>query len=670
MTQTPQESVRQSSRQTQFLDVLTRDEAAQRFESALQLRPLGFESAPLLEAAGRVLAAHVVAEVDVPGFDRSNVDGVAVRSSDLSGADEEHPITLRLTTEILSPGTVPRSEVTKDQGTVIATGGMVPRGADAVVMVEHTESVELDGRPAVAVSRMVSPGTNISSAGSDITRGETVLWAGQVLTSRELGVLAALGLDTVSIFRRPRVAIISTGNEIVAPGQPLPTGSVYDSNATILAANVRELGGEPVCLGTVRDDLGELRTLVHEGLACDLVLLSGGTSKGAGDLSYQVVRELSNPGIVAHGVALKPGKPICLAVTNGKPVVVLPGFPTSAIFTFHEFVAPVLRQLAGRDRVRRRTIPARIPLRMNSERGRTEFVLVGLVRSGEQWAAYPMGKGSGSVTTFSGADGFVTIPQQTEYLEEGALVEVTLLNDAIQPADLVVIGSHCVGLDLLLGEIRARGYTTRVITVGSQGGLAAVRRGECDVAGVHLCDPATGAYNLPYVTSSVELIRGYSRRQCMVYRSGDPRFEGRSLEQALRSAVSDSNCQMINRNPGSGTRILIDEILGRVLPPERRVDLPGYRMQTRSHNAVAAAIAQCRADWGVTIESVARQYGLGVIPIRDEQYDFLIPRERLESPAVQCLVELLETVAIQDRLQELGFLRTESGFGFRVPSED
>jgi putative molybdopterin biosynthesis protein len=334
---------------------------------------------------------------------------------------------------------------------------------------------------------------------------------------------------------------------------------------------------------------------------------------------------------------------------------VLPGFPTSAIFTFHEFVAPVLRLLAGRNRVQRRTVPARVPLRINSARGRTEYVLVGLVRVGNGWTAYPMGKGSGSVTTFSGADGFITIPQQTEFLDEGNLVEVTLLDEALQPADLVVIGSHCVGLDLLLGEVRAQGFSTRVLTVGSQGGLAAVRRGECDIAGVHLCDPATGEYNRPFVTEEIDLLPGYGRQQCLIYRRGDQRFEGRPLAEILPELATQPGYQMINRNVGSGTRILIDELLLRVVSKDRLAEIPGYRVQTKSHNAVAAAIAQGRADWGVAIDTVARQYALGTLPVREEQYDFLLPRQRRESTAARCFVELLKNPQVRDRLRALGF---------------
>ena len=650
----PQRTLRQSARQTQFLDVLTRDEAARRFEAALQLQPVGCERVNLLDALGRVLSSNVITTVDVPAFDRSNVDGFAVRSSDVLGADEELPRLLRLTPEILSPGRVPEHEVTCGTATLIATGGMVPRGADAVVMVEHTEFREIDGQPAISVARMVSPGGNISFAGSDMTRGETVLWAGQVLTARELGVLAAIGWAEVEVFRRPRVAIISTGDEIVSPGQVLPMGAVYDSNAAILAATVRELGGEPVCLGTVRDDLSQLHSLVGDALRYDMVLLSGGTSKGEGDLSYQVVRDLTDPGIVVHGVALKPGKPICLAVTNGKPVVVLPGFPTSAIFTFHEFVAPVLRILAGRGRVKRRTIPARVPLRINSERGRTEYVLVGLVRGESEWAAYPMGKGSGSVTTFSGADGFITIPQQTECLDEGDLVEVTLLDEALQPADLVVIGSHCIGLDVVLGELRQRGVTARVLTVGSQGGLAAAKRGECHIAGVHLYDPVSQAYNFPFLSPGLTLITGYSRLQCLVFREGDVRFEGRSLVDAIARATGDPDCRMINRNPGSGTRILIDELLAGCATA---AEIPGYRVQTKSHNAVAAAVSQGRADWGIAIESVAKSYGLGMIPVRVERYDFIIPESRQASAVVKEFESILNSPDVVAQLERLGLKR-------------
>jgi putative molybdopterin biosynthesis protein len=238
----------------------------------------------------------------------------------------------------------------------------------------------------------------IAFAGSDLARGETVLRAGQVLTSREIGMLAAVGTAAVAVWRRPRVAIISTGDEIVAPGKPIRPGAVYDSNAAIIAAAVEEAGGVPKPLGIGPDDEIVLSRLVDEGLAsADMVIMSGGTSKGAGDLCYRAIALFKDPGIVVHGVALKPGKPLCLAVTSGKPVVILPGFPTSAIFTFHEFVAPVIRTFAGRPADHAERMRAVLPVRVSSERGRTKFLLVSLVRGadGSSLTAYPAGKGSG-----------------------------------------------------------------------------------------------------------------------------------------------------------------------------------------------------------------------------------------------------------------------------------
>lgn len=634
--------------QKQFLDVISRDEATQRFREHLDTRPRQQESVPLADALGRVLAVDIISEIDVPAFDRSNVDGFAVQAADTAGAMEENPSRLTLNDEVLSPGVAPVVEVQAGTATPIATGGMLPRGADAVVMIEHTEMVPDSDAPQLRVFHSAASGQAITFAGTDIARGETVLRFGQVLTSREIGVLAALGRTSVEVWKKPRVAIVSTGNEIVAPGNPLPTGSVYDSNAAILSAAVEELGCEAVRLGTVRDDIDRLRQILQSAADCDAIVLSGGTSKGAGDLSYQVVSELTNPGIVAHGVALKPGKPICLAVSEGRPIVVLPGFPTSAVFTFHEFVAPVLREMAGLAPENRQTVDATVPIRMNSDRGRTEYSLVSLVRGESGLAAWPMGKGSGSVTTFSLADGFITIDQHTEILDEGSIVPVTLLGRELAPADLVVIGSHCVGLDYLLTEMRRRGFTSRVLHVGSMGGATAARRGECDIAGVHLMDPATEQYNRHLLTDSLDLVSGYRRRQGVIYRCGDTRFEGLAAADAIKAANSDSSCTMINRNPGSGTRVLIDRLLGDARPP-------GYNVQTKSHNAVATAVVQQRADWGVAIDTVASAYGLGFLPLQDEHYDFIIPRSRFDRPAVIAFREILKEQSVRDELVRMGF---------------
>jgi putative molybdopterin biosynthesis protein len=640
---------RTAASQSQFLNVTTAEEALQRFRAALQPAPLGVERVPLAQALGRVVAENIESPVDVPGFDRANVDGFALRAQDTVGAREDAPRLLLLTDEVLTPGQAPAVTVTEGHATVIATGGMVPRGADAVVLVENTELVEQEGLQAVQIRKAVPAGSFITFAGTDIGRGETVLRAGQLLTSREIGLLAAVSLADVPVYRRPRVAVISTGDELVQPGEPPRTGGVYDSNGAIVAAAVEELGCEAVSLGAVADVREAQRDILARGLECDAVILSGGTSKGAGDLSYEVVGGLSDPGVVVHGVAIKPGKPLCLAVTHRKPVVILPGFPTSAIFTFHQFVAPMLRLLAGMPEETYEQVQAELPIRVSSERGRTEFLMVGLLRTERGFAAYPMGKNSGAVTAFSNADGFIRIEAQTERLAADTPVTVQLLSRRLAPADLVTIGSHCVGLDYLLRRLQRDGITTKSMHVGSQGGLAAVRRGECDLAGIHLMDPASGEYNRPYLSEGMRLLPGYRRLQGFVFRRGDARFSGATTpQQAAAAALADPLCIMVNRNAGSGTRVLIDQLLGGVQPP-------GYAVQTKSHNAVATAVAQGRADWGIAIDTVARLYDLEFLPLQEEHYDFAIPEARWERPAVQRFAALLRDPGVKAGLAELGF---------------
>jgi putative molybdopterin biosynthesis protein len=653
-------ALRRLARQEQFLEVLDRDQATARFHQHLVLAPLGTETLPLDRTRGCVLARSAVAEIDVPGFDRASVDGFAVRANDAANASERAPRVLKLNGEILTPGTEPKIAVAAGTATLIATGGMVPRGADAVIMIEQTEAREnADGTMMIEVHRSAAPGQFIAFAGSDIARGETALRAGSMITSREIGTLAAIGMGTVEVYRRPRVAVISTGNEIVTPGTlgPLPPGGVYDSNGAILAAAIAEAGGEVVPLGIGADEEGTLARLIDKGLAsADIVLLSGGTSKGVGDVCYRVLARFDDPGIVVHGVALKPGKPLCLAVTAGKPVIVLPGFPTSAIFTFHEFVAPVIRAFAGLPSERRDTIPATLPMRLSSERGRTEFAMVSLVRRAEAdgggLAAYPVAKGSGAVTTFSQADGFIVIDQHVEAVPAGEAVYAHLISRDLRLADLVVIGSDCVGLSALLQRLQAEGLSVKVLNVGSTGGLGAAKRGECDIAPVHLMDPDTGEYNRPFLTPQLELVPGYRRLQGVVFRPDDQLFSAfDSTPDAIAAAVAEPGYLMINRNSGSGTRILIDQLLLKGAKP------PGYWSQPKSHNAVAVAVAQRRADWGVAIQSVATQYGLGFLPVQEEHYDFILPRSRAERPAVRRFVELLDEEEVRLALAEFGFNR-------------
>jgi putative molybdopterin biosynthesis protein len=639
--------VRAAARQEQFLDVVSAEEARARFERHLDLSPLPAETVPLAGALTRVLAYDVVAAVDAPPFDRSNVDGFALRAIDTIGAGDTAPRIFRLNAEVIACGDAPTLEVKPGTAATIATGGVIPRGADAVVMIEQTE-LTADGSASIELRRAAAPGQFISYAGSDIARGETLLRRGTRIGSREIGMLAACGLSQADVVRRPKVAVLSTGDELVAPGAPLKPAGVYDSNGAIIAAAVTEAGGEPLSLGAFPDDAAALEKAVREALAqSDMVVLSGGTSKGAGDLSHGVVSRLGKPGILVHGVALKPGKPLCLGVIGEKPIVVLPGFPTSAIFTFHAFVAPVIRARAGLPPEAAETIAARVPVRIASELGRKEFVLVSLIESEEGTVAFPTGKGSGSVTSFSQADGFLEIDALASSLDAGSVVDVTLIGSAAHAPDLVIMGSHDVALDVVVGALAERGFSARTLAVGSLGGVAAASRGECDIAPVHLIDPASGEYNVHLAAPGLRLVRGWQRMQGILFRRGDKRFEGRSAHDGLKGALADNAALMVNRNAGSGTRVLVDRLLAGARPP-------GYANQPKSHNAVAAAIAQTRADWGVAIEPVAKLYGLGFLPLSPEHYDFLLVESRMERPAVRAFLAALREPAMRARIAALG----------------
>jgi putative molybdopterin biosynthesis protein len=632
--------------QDQFLTVLSREEALRRFEAALFPRAILTERRRLSDALGHALAQDVVAPIDVPPFDRSNVDGFAVRSADLAPAGEATPVRLRLNDEVIACGTLPTHPVLSGTATPIATGGPVPRGADAIVMVEHTQPA---GGRAIEIRRAASPGQFVTSAGSDMARGEALLRAGTLIGSREIGMLAACGIAQVEVFSRPRVAVISTGDELVQPGELLRPAEIYDTNGAIVTAAVRENGGEAVFYGAIADDEEQLEAVMRRAIAAsDMLVLSGGTSKGAGDVSHRIVARLGQPGIIAHGVALKPGKPLCLAVCDGKPVVILPGFPTSAMFTFHDMIVPVLRRMAGLPPRADARVMAKVPVRIASELGRTEFVMVSLIEGAKGLIAYPSGKGSGAITSFAQADGFLKIDALADQMPAGIEAEVTLFTPHVRVPDLTIVGSHCTGLDLVMAPLSRAGLTVRTIAVGSLGGLAAARRGECDLAPIHLFDEKSETYNTPFLAEGLELVPGWRRMQGIVFRSGDARFEGRDPRGAVRAALTDPTCIMVNRNRGAGTRILIERLLGEARPE-------GYWNQPKSHNAVAAAIAQHRADWGMTIAPVAYAAGLGFIPLTEEHYDFAVVTVRRHRPAVQAFLQALASQESRAALEAAGF---------------
>jgi putative molybdopterin biosynthesis protein len=294
-----------------------------------------------------------------------------------------------------------------------------------------------------------------------------------------------------------------------------------------------------------------------------------------------------------------------------------------------------------------RSVEATVPVRVPSELGRKEFILVALVSGGDGVVAFPSPKGSGAITSFAQADGFVEVEALSAAIDAGSPARVTLIGQSTRVPDLVVMGSHCIALDVVLGRLAEQGFSTRLVSIGSQGGVAAARRGECDLAPVHLLDPASGDYNTHLAGAGLSLVRGWQRMQGIVYRAGDRRFDGATVEEGLARALADRECIMVNRNVGAGTRILIDRLLKGEKPA-------GYGNQPRSHNAVAAAVAQGRADWGVAVEPVARMYGLGFLPVAPESYDFLVVESRHSRPAVEAFLAALKEPAIAARIRGLG----------------
>jgi len=407
-----------------FFTLLPVEEARERWLAAVERR-MDAERVAASDAAGRVTAAPVPAPEDLPPFARSSVDGYAVCSADTFGASEGLPAYLTVTAEI-SMGRAPTVPLNPGEAQKIATGGALPEGADAVIMVEHTEQ---SAPNEIAALRPVSPGENVIHRGEDCRAGEPLLSAGQLIRAQEAALLSHAGVLQVDVVRRPRVAIISTGDELVAADQSPGPGQIRESNGQALADLVRRDGGEPTFLGLARDDEEQILALLQKGMAYDLILISGGSSVGARDFTAQLIDRLGQPGILVHGVKLKPGKPTILAVADGVPVAGLPGHPVSAQVVYGLFVAPLLRQMQGLSSAPefRPTVRARLSKNVASAAGRTDVVRVRLFRrDGEVWAEPVHGK-SGLISTLVKADGLVVIPSALEGLLAGDTVEVEVL---------------------------------------------------------------------------------------------------------------------------------------------------------------------------------------------------------------------------------------------------
>ena len=573
--------MRQAARQEQFLEVVSAEEARARFERHLDLTPL--PANPLRSPTRSAACSRTISlpPTDVPPFDRAGVDGFALRADDTVGATDAAPRRLALNAEVLACGRAPSLAVAPGTATAIATGGVVPRGADAVIMIEHTELIETPhGRRSTCGARLRRASSCRMRAPT--SRAARPCCATAPASARARSACSPPAASRGRVVRRPKVAVLSTGDELVQPGDALRPGAVYDSNGAIVAAAVAEAGGDPVPFGAFPDDEAQLEAAVRRALDCDMVVLSGGTSKGAGDLSYRIISRLGAPGVVVHGVALKPGKPLCLAVVDGKPIVVLPGFPTSAIFTFHAFVAPVIRARAGLGREAVREVEAAVPVRIASELGRKEFVLVSLVAGEEGLVAFPSPKGSGAVTSFSQSDGFIEVDALTTAVDAGT-PRARRADRAGERARPRRHGQPLRGARRRARRARRPGLTARTIAVGSQGGVAAARRGECDLAPVHLIDPATGTYNAHLLTPGIGLVRGWQRMQGILYRAG---------RQALRGAR-----RRAARGRGGGRGRARRSVLPHGQPQRRgrhaRPDRPAARRQAAARLRQPAALAQC-----------------------------------------------------------------------------
>lgn len=402
---------------TELFTVVPQEEAWRRLSERITITGRS-EKVPLSRALGRITAKRVESPGDLPAFARSAMDGYAVRAEDTYGASEGLPALLRVAGEV-PMGREPKLELCAGQAVLIHTGGMLPVGADAVVMVENTQLVGDD----VEVLRPVAPGENVVQVGEDVRKGETILPAGHLLRPQDLGALAATGIVELEVAARPRVTILATGDEVIPPeAQPTP-GQVRDVNTSLLSGLVQRAGGEPITLGIVPDDYDALLNAAKRGLhIADALVVIAGSSVSTRDMTVRVIGELGEPGVLVHGVALRPGKPTILAVANGKPVFGLPGNPVSALVVAGLFVAPAIHRLAGSDQPRGSAVPAILTRNIPSATGREDYVPVRLLdRNGETWAEPVFGKSNLIFTTVR-ADAWVRVPLDVGGLAAGETV--------------------------------------------------------------------------------------------------------------------------------------------------------------------------------------------------------------------------------------------------------
>ncbi|AFV23758.1 molybdenum cofactor synthesis domain-containing protein [Methanolobus psychrophilus R15] len=584
-------------------------------------------------ATGRILAEDVLSAVDVPAFNRSVKDGYALRAKDTYKATEPEPISLRLTASIPA-GCADRFFVNDGETIEISTGAPIPEGADAVIMVEQTKQTE----NTVYIYQPVHIAENIMRAGSDIMKGERVLRKNTRIGSREIGVLASIGKMEVPV-KKLLVGIISTGDELIEPGKELKPGKIFDANSYAIAANVEECGAIPRMYGIVPDEGKLMEEALDKAInECNIVLTSGSTSAGIGDIMYRIIEDKGET--LTHGIAIKPGKPVVIGMINGVPTIGLPGNPTSALSIFNEFVAPIIYNSLGIAPTFKAKVSAVMGTGIRSG-GREELFPVGVVRG----RAYPADKTSGAITTLADADGIIEIRAQTEYIEAGIPVEVTMFGNARSP-DIMFVGGQCPGVDLLEDMT---GKMIRTLNMGSSAGFTAIAGGTTDIAGVNMPD-AEGEYNLPVIMkmglTGVVLVKGYRRELGLIFLPG--------MEVAELGDLP--GLRLINRNRGSGTRAILDREIGR-LAAEKGISraelakaIEGYNSGSKTHRSVCDAIKDKRADVGFGLKAAAEEAGLAFLPVTEDEFDFVIRKDVLDAKEIKSFLSVLNSHEFSERL--------------------
>ena len=623
-----------------YLEDIPLEEALARFWSALErvdaLKPLPGENVAFDDALGRVTAEAVFARTSVPHYHAAAMDGIAVRAEDTLGASESSPLHLRVGA----------------QATWVDTGDALPPETNAVIMAENVQDLG-DGRLEILAS--VAPWQHVRPMGEDLVATELVLPANHALSAVDLGAIVAAGHTCVSVRRRPRVAILPTGSELVEPGAPMPPGAIVDFNSVVLAGQVREWGGEPARLPITPDDRALIRDRVVDALEKhDVVLVNAGSSAGSEDYTAGIVRELGE--LLVHGVAIRPGHPLILGVSRaqGKALIGIPGYPVSAILTSELFLKPLLYRLQGLPSPIRPTVRATITRKLLSPMGEDEFVRVKLGQVGERLMAAPLSRGAGVIMSMVRADGLARLPRFSEGVHAGAEVEVDLLRSMVDIRKTVVaIGSHDLALDLVSNALARRtpGASLASANVGSLGGLLALARGEAHLAGSHLLDELTGEYNVSYIKQylagrSVVLVHLAGRVQGLIVPPGNPKTLSTLADLARPDVL------FVNRQRGSGTRVLLDYQL-KLLGLQAN-QIPGYEREEYTHLAVAADVASGAADVGLGILAAARALDLEFLPLFNEQYQLVVPREYYAASIMAPLLEVIRGPEFRAEVDALG----------------